>query len=350
MDSIPDSLIHWYNKSYRDLPWRRTKNPYHIWLSEIILQQTRVDQGLPYFEKFLKHYPSIEELADASEESVLKDWQGLGYYSRARNLHASAQYIKEEFNGRFPERYEDILKLKGVGPYTASAIASFAFDLPYPVVDGNVERVISRLFSINENLRLAEGKKKLKYCLDSVFPKEQAAVFNQAIMELGSQVCKPQTPDCQLCPLSIHCTAFANQRQASFPNLGKKLVQKELNYHYFVLRKGNSTWIQKRDKGPWNQLYEFPLIQGEHSLESALAELQKHLVLPTQMHIERSLECQHLLSHRKINAHFYTIHSEQTFQPSNSTIFEIDFRELFDRYPVSVLIEKYLKLDSSNGK
>ena len=289
-------------------------------------------------------------MAKADESEVLKLWQGLGYYSRARNLHFTAKYIVNELHGEFPNTYKGLLKLKGVGDYTASAIASICFGETTAVVDGNVYRVLSRFYGIETPINTTKGIKEFKALATELIDQKQPALFNQAIMELGSQVCKPQTPDCQLCPLSIHCTAFAHQQQASFPNLGKKLVQKELNFHYFVLRKGDSTWIQKRDKGPWNQLYEFPLIQGEHSLESALAELQKHLLLPTQMHIERSLECQHLLSHRKINAHFYTIHSEQTFQPSNSTIFEIDFRELFDRYPVSVLIEKYLKLDSSNGK
>ncbi len=345
MEAIPESLIHWYNKSYRNLPWRQTKDPYLIWLSEIMLQQTRVEQGMPYYERFSERYPMVEDLARASEDQVLKDWQGLGYYSRARNMHHTAKRIVSEYGGEFPKQYKDILELKGVGPYTAAAIASFAFDLPYPVLDGNAERVISRLFGISENIKMGKGKNELKAALASIFPNKQAAVFNQAIMELGSQICKPKNPICPECPLQNQCYANEHNLQSKIPNKGKKTQAKTVTHHYFVLRFQNKTYIEQRKKGIWQQLYQFPLIEGEMKWQTALDQLREMIELSEKVELEHSYVCQHLLSHRKINAHFYTIRSEQAFQPLKSTIFEIDFRDLFDRYPVSVLIEKFLNLN-----
>ena len=193
----------------RNLPWRDTLDPYKIWLSEIMLQQTRVKQGTPYYLKFVSNYTTIDDLANATEQEVLTLWQGLGYYSRARNMHSTAKYISDELSGVFPSTYNEILKLKGVGPYTAAAISSFAFNLPHPVVDGNVQRVVSRLFKIVEPINTGSGSKQIEKVVNSIFDKNNPADFNQAIMELGSQICKPKKPDCLACPLQEKCLSYS---------------------------------------------------------------------------------------------------------------------------------------------
>ena len=208
MNFFSSKIIKWYSLHKRELPWRYTKNPYKIWLSEIILQQTQVKQGLPYYQKFIKTFPSVSELANADEEQVLKLWQGLGYYSRARNLHFAAKQIHHA--GFFPNEYKDIIKLKGVGEYTAAAIASFAFKLPYAVVDGNVFRLLSRFYGINAPIDTYKGKKKISELAQTLLVKEEPDTHNQAIMEFGSQMCKPKQPNCNSCPLRDQCFAFAN--------------------------------------------------------------------------------------------------------------------------------------------
>src|SRR5690554_730198 len=198
-------LILWYLKNKRNLPWRNTTNPYYIWLSEVILQQTRVNQGLEYYLRFIDEYPNVKRLSNAKEDDILKMWQGLGYYSRARNLHAAAKYITNELDGAFPTTYKEILKLKGVGPYTAAAISSFAFKLPHAVVDGNVNRVLSRVFNIDTPINSTQGKKQFQEIADACLSHSQPDIYNQAIMELGATICKPTNPDCENCPLLYKC-------------------------------------------------------------------------------------------------------------------------------------------------
>jgi len=205
-----NQLIYWYLNNRRDLPWRKTTNPYHIWLSEIILQQTRVDQGMDYYLKFIQNFPTVNDLAIAPEEKVLKLWQGLGYYSRARNLHFSAKYIVNELNSVFPSTYNDIIKLKGVGDYTASAVSSICFNEPMAVVDGNVYRVLARYFGILTPINTSKGIKEFKKLAQQLLNKEDPATNNQAIMEFGARMCKPQNPDCNSCPLNDSCSALAN--------------------------------------------------------------------------------------------------------------------------------------------
>ena len=201
-------LTHWYSIHKRDLPWRLNKDPYSIWLSEIILQQTQVKQGLPYYLKFIAHYPTVFDLANASEDMVLKDWQGLGYYSRARNLHLTSKYIAEELNGVFPKSYKDLIQLKGVGDYTASAIASICYEEKTAVVDGNVYRVLSRFFGIDTPINSTQGVKQFKTLASSLLPKTKIGDYNQAIMEFGARQCKPKSPDCSICTLTKDCVAF----------------------------------------------------------------------------------------------------------------------------------------------
>lgn len=256
-------LIEWYLQNKRDLPWRNTTNPYPIWLSEIILQQTRVAQGMPYFYAFLESFPTVKELAIADEQQVLKLWQGLGYYSRARNLHQTAQYIVTELNGIFPNSYAGLLQLKGIGEYTAAAIASFAYNEPVPVVDGNVFRVVSRYFGIESDISAGKTKKEFTTLAAELLPKEQPALFNQAIMEFGALQCVPKNPDCENCIFNSSCVALQKGLVGQLPFKSKKIKTRKRYFNYIVLqdKKGNTKIQQRTDKGIWHNLYEFPLFE-----------------------------------------------------------------------------------------
>ena len=255
-------LLQWASQHERHLPWKESKNPYYIWLSEIILQQTRVEQGLPYYLKFVEHYPTVFDLANATEDEVLKDWEGLGYYSRARNLHAAAKYIATELDGHFPDTYDSILKLKGVGPYTAAAIASFAFQLPYAVVDGNVYRVLSRFFGMDTPIDSTIGKKQFANLAQQLLDPTKPDVYNQAIMDFGATWCTPKQAKCNKCPLSEQCAAFQTNRVEKYPIKQKKLKKRTRYFHYLIFNYSGQTWIEKRaGKDIWQGLYQFPLIE-----------------------------------------------------------------------------------------
>ena len=259
-----NKLISWYLQHKRDLPWRETQNPYYIWLSEIMLQQTRVAQGLPYFMKFTTAFPTVFDLANASEEAVLKLWQGLGYYSRARNLHKTAQIVAFEMNGVFPENYTNLLKLKGIGDYTAAAIASFSYNECVPVVDGNVFRVLSRYFDVENDISIQSTKKVFAALALELMPKNNPAQFNQAIMEFGALQCVPKSPNCIICPFNESCAALMKNKVDKLPVKNKKIkvTNRFLNYLIYNDSK-NNTIIQKRtEKGIWQNLYEFPLLEA----------------------------------------------------------------------------------------
>jgi len=273
-----NQLIKWYLQNKRDLPWRKTQNPYLIWLSEIVLQQTRVAQGLPYYEAFITAFPTVFDLANASEEQVLKLWQGLGYYSRARNLHYTAKLVAHDLKGAFPSTYNDLLGLKGVGDYTAAAIASFAFDEKVPVVDGNVFRVLARVFGVETDISDATAKKEFQELArqlmpDHKYPKYQStasnvALFNQAIMEFGALQCVPKNPNCQKCPFNNGCFALQNNRVSLLPLKTKKtkVTNRFLNYLVFQ-DELHQTLVEKRtQKGIWHNLYEFPLIETNNNV------------------------------------------------------------------------------------
>jgi A/G-specific adenine glycosylase len=258
-------LIKWYLQNKRDLPWRNTTNPYPIWLSEIMLQQTRVAQGMPYFLSFTTAFPTVFDLAKANEEEVLKLWQGLGYYSRARNLHKTAQYIASDLAGIFPGNYSDLLKLKGVGEYTAAAIASFSYNEAVPVVDGNVFRVLSRYFDIETDIAQASAKKEFAALAFELMPKDNPATFNQAIMEFGALQCVPKSPNCGICVFNESCAALQKKKVDQLPVKSKKVKVRNRYFNYLVVADENdNTIIQKRtDKGIWHNLYEFPLIETD---------------------------------------------------------------------------------------
>lgn len=258
-------LIKWYLQNKRDLPWRNTTNPYPIWLSEIMLQQTRVAQGMPYFLSFTTAFPTVFDLAKANEEQVLKLWQGLGYYSRARNLHQTGQYIASDLDGIFPDNYSDLLKLKGVGEYTAAAIASFSYNEAVPVVDGNVFRVLSRYFDIETDIAVASAKKEFTALAFELMPKDNPAIFNQAIMEFGALQCVPKSPNCGVCVFNESCAALQKKKVDQLPVKSKKLKVRNRYFNYLVVAdEKENTIIQKRTaKGIWHNLYEFPLIETD---------------------------------------------------------------------------------------
>jgi len=289
------------------LPWKQTRDPYHIWLSEIILQQTRVEQGTPYYFRFVETYPTVLDLANASQESVLKSWEGLGYYSRARNLHAAASQVVQEYGGKFPDSYEEILKLKGVGGYTAAAIASFAFDLPYAVLDGNVFRVLSRFFGIDIPIDSTQGKKYFSQLAQDCLDKEHPADYNQAIMDFGAMVCKPVNPNCNNCPLSSHCKAYNEDRIKELPYKSKKIIRQTRFFNFLVLTDKTSVCIvQRSDNDIWKGLHQFPCMESEDLWvevpENILSRLPDRI-----MNIKFSNKYKQILTHRNIEAQFVEI-------------------------------------------
>ena len=309
-----NSLIHWYLNNKRDLPWRNTQNPYSIWLSEIMLQQTRVAQGLPYYLDFISTFPTVFDLAKAPEEKVLKHWQGLGYYSRARNLHYTAQYVALELKGEFPNNYKELLKLKGIGEYTAAAIASFSFNEAVPVVDGNVFRVLSRYFNIETDISLATAKKEFFELALELMPKNDPATFNQAIMEFGALQCVPKNPDCQNCIFNSSCLALQKKKVKELPVKSKKTKISFRFFNYIVFEDDKlKTLIQKRDqKGIWQNLYEFPLIETESEMDlDTVSELISNKY-QSEYKISRISNLNskgqiHKLSHRHLNINFWKV-------------------------------------------
>lgn len=312
--TFSNSLIQWYLQNKRDLPWRNTQNPYHIWLSEIMLQQTRVAQGLPYFLSFTDSFPSVFDLANADEEEVLKLWQGLGYYSRARNLHGTAKYIASELNGIFPDNYTDLLKLKGVGEYTAAAIASFSYDEVVPVVDGNVFRVLSRYFDIETDIASSGAKKEFTALAKELIPKDNPAIFNQAIMEFGALQCVPKNPNCEICVLNSACLALKYNKVNELPVKLKKTKVRNRYFNYIVFSDENQHLIIRKriEKGIWHNLYEFPLIETETDLDVlSVFELihekygQKNDILEIKPLNESRII--HKLSHQHLHITFFKV-------------------------------------------
>ncbi len=302
-----NSLVQWYLQNKRDLPWRDTINPYQIWLSEIMLQQTRVAQGLPYFISFINAFPTVFDLANAEEDQVLKLWQGLGYYSRARNLHATAKYVAHELNGIFPDNYKELLKLKGIGEYTAAAIASFSYNEPVAVLDGNVYRVLSRYFNMDNDISDTKTKKVFQTLAQEVLLKDNPAIFNQAIMEFGALQCVPKNPDCESCVLSNSCAALQYNKVAQLPVKSKKTKVTPKYFNYLILKDITDKFIvQKREgKGIWENLYEFPLFETAELMAPEVIEKQliqmdffgqkaKEIILLNSEIIKHKLSHQHL--------------------------------------------------------
>lgn len=338
-----EALIKWYNTNKRDLPWRHEDDPYKIWLSEIILQQTQVAQGLSYYLKFIQNYPTVKKLADADEDDVLKLWQGLGYYSRARNLHETAKKIDKEFKGKFPKTFLEIKSLKGVGDYTAAAIASFAFNLPHAVVDGNVYRVLSRVFGIKTPIDSNLGKKEFYFLAEQLLNSKKPAENNQAIMEFGSQFCKPTNPDCENCIFKSKCFAFQKNIVDELPVKAKKAKTRNRFFNYLIIvDKNHEVIIHKRDKKDiWKGLYEFVLIETEEACKrDALLKRKNVIEMLTSGYsvLYSSKHYKHILSHQHLYAQFYVIKQKSVFKNKEKTVTVGNVKKLaFPR-----LIEKFL--------
>ena len=332
-------ITDWYRLNKRKLPWRLTNDPYKIWLSEIILQQTRVDQGLNYYLKFTKHYPSIFDLAGADEQQVLRDWQGLGYYSRARNLHFTAKSIVKDLNGQFPSTFNEIIKLKGIGEYTAAAIASFSFNETRAVVDGNVYRVLSRFFDIDIAIDSTAGKKYFSELAQELINSNNPANHNQAIMELGALVCKPIQPNCLECPLSKSCKALSQNTITLRPVKEKKTKVRNRYFSFLVFESTEEIIIEQRiGKDIWTNLYQFPLI--ETSKTTTIPEIKSLTGLTPNF---CSDEIIHILSHQRLHAKFY--HFYQIPAVIENEWIKIKKSEL-DDYPLPRLIDRYLESQS----
>ncbi len=338
-------ILIWYAQNKRTLPWRRTRDPYKIWLSEIMLQQTRVDQGTPYYLKFVAKFPTVQDLAKASEEEILKLWQGLGYYSRARNLHATARMVVDEYNGNFPKTYKELLLLKGIGDYTASAIASICFNEPEPVVDGNVYRVLSRYYGINYPINSTEGIKYFKELARKVMDADNIRDYNQGIMEFGAMQCVPKNPVCEACPLVDSCVARIENTIDKLPvKINKtKVRQRFFNYLVPVINDENDPKTllkQRKGKGIWQNLYEFPLLESEKVIDKSeiTSSLSRILILDDEPEIYQYNEkvIVHKLSHQHLHTTFWIVTTSTPFEDA------ISFSRI-ENYAVPVLIADFIK-------
>lgn len=327
----------WYRQNARDLPWRYTEDVYEIWISEVVLQQTRVKQGLAYYNRLLKSFPDVHALASADEQEVLRNWQGLGYYSRARNLHKAAQQVVEDFKGEFPKDYKGIKSLKGVGDYTASAIASFAFGLPYAVLDGNVFRVLSRFFDDETAIDTGEGKRVFQEYANELLDKKSPGIHNQAIMELGALVCKPKNPDCLSCPLNEICLAYRKGTVLNLPVKAKKTKVRKRFFHYFVFV-GDYIQLEKRDESDiWANMFQLPMIEAEGKVTKA--EIERKVKDKFHVQIRRKIHVQkHILSHQQIEAVFWEI----SHPIVGNDFLEVSFNALGD-FPLPRLVEQFLE-------
>lgn len=354
MHEIANELLNWSKTIDRDLPWKNTDDPYFIWLSEIILQQTRVAQGTPYYLKFIELFPTVFDLANASQEELYKAWEGLGYYSRARNLHASAKMIVEEFEGKFPSTYDDIINLKGVGPYTAAAIASFAFGEDKAVLDGNVFRVISRLFDVDTDILSSQGKKEFQLLTNELLPKGHSSAFNQAIMDFGALHCVGKTPDCMFCPLQSYCSSYKNGTVHLRPVKKKAAKKKDRYFHFLVLGLPQNSdedslyFVEKRTgKDIWSGLYQFPLIvKNNASIELSKNEWEKDLNISLRSDPAIIHKSEQILSHQKIHARFYKAevsddNSTLADNDNNSTYKALTMEEI-DKLGFPRIIRKFL--------
>ncbi len=335
----------WYEANHRMLPWREVKNPYLIWISEVILQQTRVEQVLDYYKRFVTRFPTVADLAAADESEVLKLWQGLGYYSRARNLHASAKMIVRDFDGQFPTNYADVRRLKGIGDYTAAAICSFSYDMPYAVLDGNVFRFLARHFGVATPIDTTAGKREFSALADALLDSTKPALHNQAMMEMGALQCVTKNPNCAACPFYDTCVAVQNGTVEQLPQKLKKTKTRDRFFNYFLIKHSNGLFLKKRtERDVWRNLYEFPLVETSEKVaaEAILADENRQKLLGENFILKQvSHELKHVLSHQNIFARCFCI---EVSQPTDFLLQKFDFVAIKDveNYPVSRLVEIFL--------
>ena len=344
-------IVNWYKNNLRDLPWRSTKDPYRIWLSEVILQQTQVNQGIKYYYAFLEQYPDIQSLANADEQEVLKLWQGLGYYSRARNLLKTAVLVADKHHGIFPNTMEEISKLPGIGQYTASAILSFAYNLPYPALDGNVFRVISRLYNIRLHINEQKNRPVFLEILNEMIQGVNPAEFNTAMMELGAMVCKPDNPKCVICPVSTFCLAKELGSASQLPVKAAKAAKKKRFFNFFYIKYNDGYYLIKRnEKDIWQNLYQLPMLETVNELDirdvfdlvdKVKSLFQREILSSGNFSMKYLNSRKHLLTHQEINAIFFEVNlNEQPLFKNNTTLFVN--ADSLQNYPLPILIEKFL--------
>lgn len=339
-------IIKWYNQNKRDLPWRNINNPYFIWVSEVILQQTRVIQGLDYYNRFISTFPTIKDLAEANIDKVMKVWQGLGYYTRARNLHKAAKQIMEDYNGKLPTSYNELLKISGLGPYSAGAIASFAFKEAVPAIDGNVYRVLSRIYGVFASTETSSGKKEFFELTMELIDKERPDIFNQALLDFGAMQCIPRSPNCIVCPFSDICYAFRNNLINQLPVKGKKIATRDRYLNYIIIRCKDSSFIHKREAGDiWNSLYEFPLIETSKPVDliSLMKDpLWQELFGKTKTGIIYNSETiKHLLSHQTLYAKFVIVEINKPNYYLNANFLKVTISDI-QEYSVPKVIDNFL--------
>ena len=343
-----NEIIRWYKLNKRDLPWRNTTDAYVIWLSEIILQQTRVEQGLPYFNKFLAAFPKVTDFANASETQVLKLWQGLGYYSRGRNMLFTAKQVVELYKGKFPKDYDSLIQLKGIGEYTAAAISSFSNNQSKAVVDGNVFRVLARYFGIEEPINSNAGKKLFSELAQSLIENQKASLYNQAIMEFGALQCKPKSPLCDICPLQMGCYALKNNKVDKLPIKLKKVKVRERWFNYFVAIDGDTILTKQRKPGDvWQQMYDFPLIETFNENEFLSEDFANSLkmMFGNDVNLKLLSAKKHILTHQIIYVQFFALDNyivNFNLHAEIKSVLIKDFKELPHPKVISDFVEAYL--------
>lgn len=340
-------IINWYESNKRDLPWRKTTDPYRIWVSEIMLQQTQVVTVTDYYHRFIDQFPTIKDLALADEQKVLNLWQGLGYYSRARNLHQAAKSVMDVHNGVFPDSYDEILNLRGIGVYTASAIAAFAFNIPKAAVDGNVYRVLSRLFGVSDLTTSPQGKRIFQNLANELMADSPPHIYNQAIIEFGALQCTPKTPNCETCPLNLQCFACINKQQALFPVKKKKVKVIDRYFYYLYIYSNDRFLLQQRgDRDIWRKLFEFPLIETANKTDLAdLIESETWNDLFKEINIEvshRFTTKVHKLSHQNLHIEFIHIRIDAAGFESLLSFIQVD-KEIVNDYPMPKPIVMHLE-------
>jgi A/G-specific adenine glycosylase len=349
-------LLKWnQNENHRPMPWKGEKDPYKIWLSEIILQQTRVEQGWAYYEKFLKNFPTIFQLAAAKDEKVFKLWEGLGYYNRCKNLLFTARHIVKEYKGKFPNTYDSLLSLKGVGPYTASAIASFAYNLPHAVVDGNVFRVFSRFYGISTAIDTKEGIEIFNKIATNNLSKKQAGIYNQALMDFGATVCKPMAALCPSCVMQKKCVAFTQNQVNLLPVKLKTIQKKNRFFDFFIFKQGDYFLIQKRGAGDiWSNLYQFYLNENERAAAIDKKYIQKFILEPLVLSEENIISLlpssvyKQTLTHQQIEARFIIINLNK--KPALFAKALWVKKDGFKKYPFPKIVNDFLKMAMAKGK
>ena len=332
-------ILKWYDQNKRDLPWRKTKNPYNIWISEIILQQTRMEQGIYYYNRFISKFPDLESLATSEEKDVLLLWQGLGYYSRARNLHHTAKYIYYDLDSKFPKSYEELINLKGIGDYTASAISSICFEKKHPVLDGNVFRIISRIFGIKAPIDLHNSRKVFKKKAIELLPNSRYGDYNQGLMDFGSMICRPKNPSCSNCLISKKCVAYKNQLVESLPIKAKKNKIKTLYFEYLIVNNNNKILIERVEDGIWKNLYQFPVnisTSKKNKVEIRKFFIDKFNLQALDLKLINSEYIEHKLTHILIKSTFW-------FTNKKIDSDEGVFTTILEDYPMSKLMHNFIE-------